>query len=57
MFTGREEWFVPCENEIKNRMRYYYTNKDKIDRMAGLTQADKFSYDNIGNQIKEYLGA
>lgn len=57
MFTGREEWFVPCEHQIKNCMRYYYQNRDKVGRSAGLTQADKFSYENVGNQIKEYLGA
>ena len=65
MFTGREEWFVPCEYEMKSFMRYYYTNRDqltiqrehsRVDRTAGLTQADKFSYENVGNKIKEYLG-
>ena len=57
MFTGREEWFVPCEYEIKACMRYYYVNRDKIDRTAGLTQADKFSYETVGNKMKEHLGA
>ena len=55
IFTGREEWFVPSEAETKARMRYYYEQRDNIDRSAGLKQVEKFSYKNIANQIKEHL--
>tara|TARA_Y100000593_G_scaffold93534_1_gene188721 strand:+ start:218 stop:1342 length:1125 start_codon:yes stop_codon:yes gene_type:complete len=55
IFTGREEWFSPSESEIKKAMRYYYENRDNIDRFAGLKQAEKFSYEVIGNMMKEYI--
>jgi len=56
MFTGRESWLDPSDDEIKKAMRYYYENRNEIDKTAGLMQAQKFSYENIGNKIKEYLG-
>jgi len=57
MFTGRESWYVPCELELKNSMRWYYTTKNangnpKID---GLTRAKEFSYETIGNLMKGIL--
>ena len=55
IFTGREEWFKPSESEIKKAMRYYYENKDNIDRFAGLKHAEKFSYEVVGNMMKEYI--
>lgn len=55
IFTGRESWFVPDEEEIKSAMRYYYENKDLIDRTRGLKEAQEFSYENVGNLIKELL--
>jgi glycosyltransferase involved in cell wall biosynthesis len=55
IFTGREEWFTPSESEIKRMMRYYYENRDKIDRDAGLKQASKFSYESVGQIIKDAL--
>ena len=55
LFTGREEWFVPSESKTKKAMRYYYETRNVIDRKAGLKQAEKFSYENISNKIKEYL--
>lgn len=55
LFTGREEWFTPSEREIKKAMRYYYENKNSIDRSAGLKQGEKFSYPNVGQKIKEAL--
>lgn len=55
LFTGKQEWFIPSECVIKNHMRYYYENKDKIDRSAGLNRASKFSFEKIGNLIKDYL--
>lgn len=55
IFTGREEWFVPNEAQAKAVMRYYYENKNNMNREVGLERAKKFSYENIANQIKEHL--
>lgn len=55
IFTGREEWFHPSESEIKKAMRFYYENRNNIDRMAGIKQAEKFSYNNVGQLIKDTL--
>lgn len=57
MFTGRESWYIPCEDDLKSAMRQYYSrrddnNKAKID---GLQQAKKFSYEKIGNLMKGML--
>ena len=57
IFTGKEEWFCPSESEIKKAMRYYYNNSADIDRSAGLRHAEKYSYENVGAQIKEALYA
>jgi glycosyltransferase involved in cell wall biosynthesis len=56
IFTGREYWFQPCEKSVREKMRFYYENKDKKKNVvAGLTRAKEFSYENIGNKIKEIL--
>lgn len=55
IFTGREEWFIPSEHEIKKAMRFYYENRNNIDRKAGLKVSEKFSYQTIGNLIKDIL--
>ena len=55
IFTGRENWFTPDEKEIKKAMRYYYENKNIINRAAGLKNAEKYSYTSVGNIIKELL--
>jgi hypothetical protein len=56
MFTGREFWFQPCEMRIRNAMRFYYQSKNpKSARMNGLKRAKNFSYEIIGNKIKEIL--
>lgn len=57
LFTGNEEWFMPSESEIKKRMRFYYENRSSIDRTAGLKNAQKFSYNNVGRIIKDTLNA
>ena len=56
LFSGRESWFTPNELQIKEKMRYYYENRGSIDRDEGLQQGEKFSYEKVGNQIKECLG-
>jgi len=55
LFTGREDWFTPSEAEIKKAMRYYFENRDRVDRKAGLKQGENFSYKAVGNLMKEYL--
>lgn len=55
IFTGREFWFTPNEKEIRKAMRYYYKNKEVSHKEKALEHAEKFSYQNIGNQIKEAL--
>jgi len=55
LFTGREEWFTPSEQEIKKAMRFYYENKDSIDKQAGIKQAAEFSYEKVGQKIKDAL--
>jgi glycosyltransferase involved in cell wall biosynthesis len=55
IFTGREEWFQPSESLIKKAMRYYYDNKDNIDRTAGLQNAQQFSYELIGKVMRDAI--
>lgn len=55
IFTGKEHWFVPSEKETKEAMRYYYENKNNIDRSSGLISAEKFSYKNVGRLMVEEL--
>ena len=62
VFTGRENWFVPCERQIKRQMRKYYEQhkKDTIQtkreaKIAGLKRAQDFSYEQVGNKMKELL--
>lgn len=62
VFTGRENWFVPCEHQTKRQMRKYYEQhkKDTIQtkreaKIAGLKRAQDFSYEKVGNKMKELL--
>lgn len=55
IFTGKEEWFQPSESEIKKAMRYYFENKDSIDRIQGIKEAKKFNFESVGNKMKESL--
>lgn len=55
IFTGKEEWFIPSEIETKKMMRYYYENRENINRNDGLVRASNFNYENVANKIKEYL--
>ena len=55
LFTGREEWFLPSESELKKAMRHYYESSGKIDPSGGIRRADRYSYEAVGNQIKEIL--
>ena len=59
MFTGREYWFNPCDMGIRKAMRLYYDRRDRDqkrhNKVAGLTRAKNFSYENIGNLMKDLL--
>lgn len=62
IFTGREYWFQPCEMEIRETMREKYETykRDPLAakrtwKLAGLKQVKKFSYEAIGNKMKEIL--
>lgn len=55
IFNGKQEWFMPSECSIKNNMRYYFENKDNIDRSAGLKHAQEYSFENVANMIKDAL--
>lgn len=62
IFTGREFWFQPCEKQIRAQMRKYYEQykEDPIKhkreaKIAGLESAKRFSYEVIGNKMKELL--
>ena len=55
IFTGRECWFEPSEEEIKKWMRHYYENRDKDHLKAGSKRANEYSYEKVGNQIKEHI--
>lgn len=62
IFTSKEHWITPCEMSIKSQLRQYYekwkenpvSHKVKT-RQAGLERAKQFSYENIGNKMKEAL--
>lgn len=62
IFTGREYWFVPCEKQMRLQMRKYYElyKENPIEfklksQLAGLENSKKFSFEQIGNQMKEIL--
>ena len=55
LFSGNQHWFIPSDLEIKKAMRYYFENKDNIDRKDGLKIAESYSFTNIGNLIKDSL--
>jgi len=55
LFTGRENWFTPSEKEIKQAMRFYYENRDNVDRSIGLKRAEDFSYVNVGRIMRSAI--
>ena len=55
LFSGKQYWFSPNELDIKKAMRYYYENRNNIDRNKGLSVAENFSFEKIGNLIKDHL--
>ena len=58
LFTGREQWNAPNKLEIGRTMRMVYEmEKGKREQLTteGLTTLERFSYKNIGQQIKERL--
>lgn len=55
LFSGNQHWFIPSDIEIKKAMRYYYDNRNEINRQDGLKRAEAYSFENIGNLIKDSL--
>jgi len=55
IFTGNHHWFVPNDLEIKKAMRYYYENRSNKNKIDGLERGKMFSYEAVGNKIKEYI--
>ena len=62
LFTAKEHWITPCEMTIKKQLRKYYDEyknnpiQYKLNnRKAGLERAREFSYEKIGNKMKEAL--
>ena len=62
LFTGKEYWFTPCEMQMRNQMRKYYEQykinpiKHKREaQIAGLESAKRFSFEAIGEQMKEII--
>ena len=54
IFTGREEWFVPSESEIKSAMRHYFS-ENQTGLLPTIPIDLKFSYNAIGDRIKDLL--
>lgn len=57
IFTGDDYWMSPDELETKKAMRWYYENKNSINKSDGLKRAEKYNYETVGNIIKEALNA
>lgn len=55
LYKSNEFWFSPDEKESKKAMRWYYENKDSINRTAGIDVGKEFDYKVIGKQMKESL--
>ena len=62
LFTGEENWYSVDINELRKAMRKMYEMRseqesDKYAKMkrSGLSQAMKYSHENIGKLIKELL--
>lgn len=55
IFTGHEEWFVPSESETKKAMRFYYENRDSINRIDGIKRGKFYTFEKVANQMKDYL--
>ena len=57
IFTGNDYWFAPDELETKKAMRWYYENKNSVNKNDGIKHAEKYNYESVGNKIKEALDA
>lgn len=54
LFRGNEFWATPDEQKASQAMRYYF-EKGKTKNQEGLSCGEKFSYQSVGNLIKETL--
>lgn len=57
IFTGNDYWMSPDELETKRAMRWYYENRNSVDKTEGIKHAEKYNYEAVGNRIKEALNA
>lgn len=64
LFTSQEYWFDPCEKQLREQMRQYYNsyNKNPVsykvrNKAHGLSQAEKYSYQNVAKLMMENLNA
>lgn len=60
LYAGNQHWFSVSINEVRKAMRI--ATMSKIHRMvqkrkAGFSQISQFSYDNVGNIIKNHLNS
>lgn len=57
IYTGQEQWFAINVNELRQAMRKAYEEKFNTSsrRDCGLICAEEYSYDKIGNLIKDIL--
>ena len=53
--TGKQEWFTPDEAELKKAMRFYFENREQMDKKQGEKHAYKFDLKNIGQKMLEEI--
>ena len=55
LFRGKEFWACPDEKEASKAMRYYYENRNSEKNNDNILPEDKFSFQAVGEKIKELL--
>lgn len=58
LFTAKDDWFVVDERSLQKAMRSAYENKALRDEKAmnGIDRAYDFTYEKVGQKMKEALG-
>lgn len=54
LFSGKDFWYQVDEYEFVEAMKYYYNNR-KREKERQIDNAKKFSFETVGNKIKELL--
>lgn len=57
LFKGNEFWTVPDEQEASKAMRHYFETRNNNPTSDGIKQGERFSFQAVGNMIKETLGS